>query len=154
MTLKSHHLLTVLVVDDDPSVRAMLYRLFTREGYNVLEAADGVAALDVLAGPHRVDLLLTDVVMPRLGGCELVIAARRMMPDLPVIVISGVVNLFSAPFAQLKECFEVHEAIAKPFRRARSCRKCGRQSVIRPGCKSSGLPGPFPCPAPSAGLSV
>ena len=53
MTLKSHHLLTVLVVDDDPYIRAMLYRLLTLEGYHVLEAADGVAALDVLAGPHR-----------------------------------------------------------------------------------------------------
>jgi CheY-like chemotaxis protein len=115
MTLKSHHIKTVLVVDDESLVRAMLYRILTADGFNVLEAADGIAALEILGGAHRVDLLLTDVMMPRLGGCELVISARKLQPDLAVIMISGAIDLSSPQFQRLAECFEVKDAIAKPF---------------------------------------
>ena len=115
MTLKSHQQKTVLVVDDDATVRTLLFRILSGDGYNVLEAADGVAALEIIGGAHRVGLLITDVVMPRMGGCELFIAARKVLPELPIIVISGAVDLSAPPFARLAECFDVREAIPKPF---------------------------------------
>jgi CheY-like chemotaxis protein len=115
MTLRSHKEKTVLVVDDDSGVRSLLFHALTHDGYNVIEAADGVAALDILGGAHRVDLLLTDVQMPRLGGCELLIAARKILPELPVILISGAVDVGSAPFQRLAECFDVRAVIEKPF---------------------------------------
>ena len=115
MTLKSHSLKTVLVVDDEPTIRMMLYRLLTGDGYHCLEAADGIAALEIIGGAHHVDLLITDVAMPRLGGCELLIAARKILPALPVIVMSGAVDLRSPSFQRLSECFDVRDAIQKPF---------------------------------------
>jgi nitrogen-specific signal transduction histidine kinase len=63
---------TILVVEDEPAVRRLTCRILTREGYKVLEAADGPRALDTWdAHPGEIDLLLTDVVMPGMSGKEL-----------------------------------------------------------------------------------
>ena len=115
MTLKSHHTKTVLVVDDEPAIRMMIYRILTGQGYHVLEAGDGLAALDVLRGPHRVDLLLTDLIMPRMGGAELVVESNKLVPDLKVICISGKIPMDSGPFSRLAEAFDVKSCLEKPF---------------------------------------
>jgi two-component system cell cycle sensor histidine kinase/response regulator CckA len=61
-----------------------------RRGYQVLEAGDGREALEVAGGfDGRIHLLLTDVVMPRMGGRELAEALRRLRPDLRVLFVSG-----------------------------------------------------------------
>lgn len=81
---------TLLLVDDSAGVRSVLQRLLTMAGYTVLAASDGANALAVAErhdGP--IDLLLTDVVMPRMGGRELVAALRASRPDTKVIFISG-----------------------------------------------------------------
>ncbi len=57
---------TVLVVEDDPDVRSLVISLLQRFGYNILEAADGTEALATLQATSRIDLLLSDVVLP--GG--------------------------------------------------------------------------------------
>jgi CheY-like chemotaxis protein len=63
---------TILVVEDESAVRRLTCRILSREGYNVLEAADGPRALDTWdAHPGEIDLLLTDVVMPGMSGKEL-----------------------------------------------------------------------------------
>lgn len=80
----------VIVVEDDPHVRIAISRALRMRGYDVLEAADGSAALALL-GEHgnRVDLLVTDVVMPGMDGHQLVEHARRRRPSLDVLYISG-----------------------------------------------------------------
>ena len=81
---------TVLLVEDEDAVRAFGARALKNKGYNVLEANSGEAALEVLAdGSQAVDLLITDVVMPRLDGPSLVRRVRETRPDMPVIFISG-----------------------------------------------------------------
>jgi signal transduction histidine kinase/CheY-like chemotaxis protein len=84
---------TLLVVDDEPGVRRVLRTVLARQGYRVLEARDGAGALEVLAahqaGGERVDLLLTDVVMPGLRGPELAQAFQARCPGRPVILMSG-----------------------------------------------------------------
>ncbi|MEO7987248.1 MAG: ATP-binding protein, partial [Gemmatimonadales bacterium] len=81
---------TILVVEDEPAVRQLAVRSLESAGFTVLEAADGKAALDVIHAGQRVpDLLLTDAVMPRLGGRELGETAAALEPDLPVLFISG-----------------------------------------------------------------
>jgi signal transduction histidine kinase len=81
---------TVLVVEDDALVRRHAVRALEGAGYTVLQAADGEEALrGVLAGELRVDLLVSDVTMPRLGGVELAARARDHRPDLRVLYISG-----------------------------------------------------------------
>jgi signal transduction histidine kinase/ActR/RegA family two-component response regulator len=81
---------SVLVVEDDPSVRQTAVRALQRHGYRVLTAIDGVEALDVIErNPGGVDLVLTDVLMPRMGGAELAERLLNLRPGLPVLFMSG-----------------------------------------------------------------
>ena len=78
------------MVEDDCRVRAMAADCLRARGYDVVEAADGAEALERLdADPVPVDLVLTDVVMPRMGGMELCEAARAAAPDLRFLFSSG-----------------------------------------------------------------
>ena len=81
---------TVLVVEDDGSVRALLREVLSRQGYTVLEACDGRAALS-LAGAYAgpIHLLVTDCVLPHLSGDELAWRLRGRLPALKVLYVSG-----------------------------------------------------------------
>ncbi len=81
---------TVLLVEDEASVRALARRILTGRGYRVLEAADAQQALEVARGhPDPIHLLLTDVVMPGLSGCELADVLRPQRPRMKVLYMSG-----------------------------------------------------------------
>jgi CheY-like chemotaxis protein len=81
---------TVLVVEDEPQVRAFAERVLAAHGYRVLAAAEGAEALALLdAEPQSVALLLTDVVMPRMTGREVARRARLRCPDVRVVFMSG-----------------------------------------------------------------
>ena len=81
---------TVLLVEDEGPVRKFGVRALRNKGYKVIEAESGEAALDVIRNvEERIDLLITDVVMPRLDGPRLVREVREMRPDIKVIFISG-----------------------------------------------------------------
>jgi PAS domain S-box-containing protein len=81
---------TILVVEDEDSLRTLTERVLTRYGYKVLTAANGPDALGAVANHHgHLDLLLTDVVMPHMPGHELADHLRHSHPDLPVIYMSG-----------------------------------------------------------------
>jgi PAS domain S-box-containing protein len=81
---------TVLLVEDDATVRSVTRRSLDIHGYSVLEARGGEEALAVLgARKGRVDLLVTDVVMPKMGGRELVDAVHGMYPEVRVLFTSG-----------------------------------------------------------------
>jgi signal transduction histidine kinase len=79
---------TILVVEDDPALRAYAVEIFAELGYQVIEAESGAAALDVL-DRRSVDLLFTDVVMPGMNGRELADAATRRRPGLKVLFTTG-----------------------------------------------------------------
>jgi two-component system, cell cycle sensor histidine kinase and response regulator CckA len=81
---------TVLVCDDDAAVRELLVDLLRIRAYNVLEARDGRDALEVAARHQgRIDLLITDLVMPELGGAELARRLRAAHPEVRVLYVSG-----------------------------------------------------------------
>jgi signal transduction histidine kinase/CheY-like chemotaxis protein len=79
----------LLVVDDEDAVRTVVSRTLEEEGYEVRQARNGREALERLAERERVDIVLTDVVMPELGGRELVERLSADYPGLPVIWMSG-----------------------------------------------------------------
>lgn len=80
----------ILVVDDDPAVRQVAARVLQRAGYRVLQAGEGVEALDVARGyPGRLDLLLTDVVMPGMNGRELSERLIEERPDTRLLYMSA-----------------------------------------------------------------
>ncbi len=81
---------TVLIVDDEPTVRGLVAEILAELGYSTIEAADGPAALEVLDSQARIDLLITDVGLPGgLNGRQVADAARHRRPDLQVLFITG-----------------------------------------------------------------
>jgi CheY-like chemotaxis protein len=82
---------TILVVDDDPVQRRLLEAAISRSGMNVVTAPGGQPALDLINGPRgdQVTLMLLDLVMPDMGGLEVLEKLRSANPDLPVIVLTA-----------------------------------------------------------------
>src|ERR1041384_3480621 len=82
--------LTVLIVDDEPVVRSMASTALQRAGFEIIEAGDGIEGLDTLRDSgNGIDLLLTDVQMPRMDGVSLAESARKLFPRLPIVFMSG-----------------------------------------------------------------
>jgi CheY-like chemotaxis protein len=107
-----HGVETVLLADDTQSLRDMIERVLTGFGYRVLVARDGAQALEVSdAHPEPIDLLLTDVVMPGIGGPELAVRLRMRRPTMRVLLMSGYDEHSLASGAGSYASF-----IAKPFR--------------------------------------
>ncbi|MEP6685705.1 MAG: PAS domain S-box protein [Verrucomicrobiota bacterium] len=81
---------TILVVDDEPTIRDAAQSLLLRHGYKVLVADDGIAALAIFAQQaSEIDLVLTDIVMPLMDGLTLVRTLRKMNPETKIILSSG-----------------------------------------------------------------
>lgn len=81
---------TILVVDDEPSVRALVRRFLERLGFVVLCAANGAAAIELVrTGIADLQLVLMDVTMPELGGLETAAAIRSLRQNLPIVLMSG-----------------------------------------------------------------
>jgi CheY-like chemotaxis protein len=106
---------TILVVEDDPDVRAFVSTFLEVLGYHVLEAEDGPAAMRLLAKAPHVDLLFTDVVLPHgVNGRELAEEAHKRYPHLKVLFTSGYTENAVVHHGRLEE--EV-ELVAKPYKR-------------------------------------
>ena len=80
----------ILVVDDEPAIREMLYELLTREGYAVEQAGNGLDALRIHS-KDPVDLVVLDILMPEMDGLEVcrTIKAEPVLADMKVIIITG-----------------------------------------------------------------
>jgi two-component system, cell cycle sensor histidine kinase and response regulator CckA len=80
----------ILLVDDEEGVRKLVHAVLADGGYTVIEAANGVAALAAYEkNSHKIDLVLTDVVMPQMNGFELGQRLTEKSPGLPVLYMSG-----------------------------------------------------------------
>ncbi len=102
---------TVLVVEDEDLVRAMTTTALRSLGYAVLEAENGEAALE-MAGANRIDLLVTDVVMPRMSGRELAEKLALRHPSMKVLYVSGYADQAVVRHGVLEEGIQF---LAKPF---------------------------------------
>ncbi|MCX8477364.1 MAG: response regulator [Sphingomonas sp.] len=102
----------VLVVDDDPLVRDTTANWLREFGYDVLEADSGPSALAILDGNSKVDILVTDLVMPGMHGYALASEARLRRPGMPVILITGYTGFASETGLDEREFPVLH----KPFR--------------------------------------
>ena len=107
---------TVLVVDDEPGLRAAVRAVLDDEGYAVLEAPHGPAMLEVLAR-ERADLVLLDVMMPGGDGREAYreLRVRAELPDVPVVMMSAAVQpdgLDSSIAAFLRKPFDLDHLLA------------------------------------------
>ncbi|WP_338468020.1 response regulator [Novosphingobium sp. ZN18A2] len=102
---------SILLVEDEDTVRAVAERALTRQGYEVTTAADGEEGLDAIASGGKFDLVLTDVVMPSMDGPAMAREIRRLLPDLPVMFMSGYAE------EQLRKDIDIPDMyfLAKPF---------------------------------------
>lgn len=100
--------MTILLVDDEPMLRALMEAVLLDRGYSVLTAGSGTEAM-ALFREHRgeIDLLISDIVMPGMDGPSLATALQRSCPDLKVLLISGYCNS-----RQLTQGFDF---LPKPF---------------------------------------
>jgi PAS domain S-box-containing protein len=104
---------TVLVIDDEPTVRMLIVEVLQEAGYQVLEAGDGPAALRILQSDVRIDLLVTDVGLPGgLNGRQVADAARTNRPRLKVLFVTGYAENAAIGNGLLDAGMQV---IAKPF---------------------------------------
>lgn len=101
----------ILVVEDDKNTRRLLQAILTNAGYSVLTAEDGVVALDVLEHNH-VDLMVIDVMMPRMDGYQLTDTLRQNGSQIPMLMLSAKGNT-----TDIKQGFIVgiDDYLTKPF---------------------------------------
>jgi two-component system cell cycle sensor histidine kinase/response regulator CckA len=103
---------SVLVVDDEIAVRRFAARVLQRDGFEVLEATDGVQALELVRGQAlSVDAVVSDIVMPRMNGVELMDALSASHPDVPVILMSGYATAALSEMGIASPC----SILPKPF---------------------------------------
>jgi PAS domain S-box-containing protein len=104
---------TVLVVDDEPSVRMLITEVLQELGYSAIEAADGAAGLRILQSDARIDLVITDVGLPGgMNGRQMADAARQSRPDLKVLFITGYAENAAVSNGHLEPGMHV---LTKPF---------------------------------------
>jgi two-component system cell cycle sensor histidine kinase/response regulator CckA len=113
---------TILLCEDDASVRALVRTLLTRTGYRVLEAQNAGEALMLCEHHATVDLLLTDVVMPMMSGRQLAERLRLIRPDLKVLYMSGYTDDAMVRHGILKDEIEFLQKPVTPDTLARKIR--------------------------------
>ncbi|WP_416545105.1 response regulator [Limnohabitans sp. DCL3] len=84
----SHETATILLVDDEELLREGVQEMLELGGYAVITANNGQEAMASLANP-AIDLVITDLVMPKMDGVDFVEQLRKVRPDVPVLVVSG-----------------------------------------------------------------
>ena len=102
---------TVLLVDDEPAIRALLAASLRRAGYCALEAGNGAEAITIAGAAARLDVVVSDIRMPRMDGFEMAEALHESRPDLHIILISG----YRVDIARVRPGVEI---LTKPFPQA------------------------------------
>ena len=102
----------VLLVDDEPLLRRITARGLREADYDVLEADDGRSALAILRSGATVDIMLSDIMMPRMTGVELGHAVRAEFPAIPILLMSGYPGLEPVPFRFIAKPFQIPTLVA------------------------------------------
>lgn len=124
---------SVLVVDDETAVRRFACRVLARAGYGVFEAIDGVEALELIQSQAvPLEAVVSDIVMPRMNGVELMQALFISQPELPVILMSGYATSALSELGIATPC----SILSKPFSGERLLAEVDR-CIRRPGGGSS-----------------
>lgn len=102
----------ILIVDDEKLLRDSLLEFLKDELYEIESVTNGREAIDFLNG-QKIDLLMTDIIMPEMEGMELIRIVRRKFPNLPIIVMSG--NTMGYDYLEAAQLLGAKESIRKPI---------------------------------------
>ncbi len=103
---------SILIVDDEEMMRSLLEKILGREGYKIKTAEDGVAALDVLRS-EKIDIIISDMKMPRMNGFELLKIVKKEHPQIGVIIMTAYGDTYTVKDALL---LGADEYMTKPFK--------------------------------------
>lgn len=106
-------IIKALIVEDDHRIRELIAEILERTGYLVQTAGDGEIGWQLLEKDDKIDVVITDVFMPKKEGVGLIRAIRRQHPDIKIVVITAAVNF--AEIAATAKLFGADLAIHKPF---------------------------------------
>ncbi|MFV9654225.1 response regulator [Ectopseudomonas oleovorans] len=106
---------TILLVEDDDVVRELTAEVLGEFGYQVHALRDAPSALELLSTPQHIDLLMSDIGLPGMDGRELVQAARRLRPTLPVLFASGYDERELLAEVRARDKAAATESIIKPY---------------------------------------
>ena len=106
----------ILIIDDEEQIREMLAQMLTREGYEVVHANNGKEGMKACR-EQKVDLIITDIIMPEKDGIEMILELRRDFPHLKVIAISGGGRLGPDGYLEMAQKLGAHRTFFKPFNR-------------------------------------
>lgn len=106
---------TILVVDDEPSIRRVVRIAMEAIGHSVCEAADGNEAVAQFEALHSVELVITDVVMAGKDGIETLVELRRRRKDLKIIVMSGGGQVGASTYLRMAGILGANKTLEKPF---------------------------------------
>jgi CheY-like chemotaxis protein len=102
----------ILICDDEPGMRLVLTNVLKPEGYNIFQAEDGASALNLIKA-ERPNLMLLDMRLPDMDGLEILGEAKKLSPQMPVVMLSGFADVESAVGAMKQGAFDY---LSKPFR--------------------------------------
>src|SRR5204862_6638070 len=102
----------ILIADDQEMMRDSLAATLAREGHEIVAAGDGAAAVQRLSSGTRFDLFITDLKMPKLTGIELLAEARKIRPEMPVVLMTAFATVNTAVEAMKLGAYDY---IQKPF---------------------------------------
>lgn len=105
---------TVLVIDDDQSVRDTVGLVVAAIGHEVLVAANGLQGIEMFASVGS-DLVITDILMPEKDGIETIRELRQLRADLPIIAMSGGGRTDNSDYLEMARRFGANRTLAKPF---------------------------------------
>ena len=107
----------VVVIDDNPAILDILSKVLTREGHEVVVAADGAAG-EARVAEAPTDLVVTDIIMPNREGLETIIELKRRQPDLRIIAMSGGGRMRKLDVLEMAQRIGADRVIEKPLERA------------------------------------
>ncbi len=126
---------TILVVDNEETIRETLLKILKREGYSVLTAADGQEALEIIR-EHEVHLILSDICMPRIDGHTLLKQVKAILPGVEIVLMTGQGKWETGIEALREGAFAF---IPKPFNKL-DLNKTVRRALEKQATAASSLP--------------
>jgi YesN/AraC family two-component response regulator len=110
----THKNKTVLIIDDEETIRDFMQSMLSVEGYNTIEASNGIEALRQMK-KHNIDIVITDLVMPEKEGIETIREIKKMYPQCRIIAMSG--SVFSNAYLNMANHLGAEKILKKPFKK-------------------------------------